>query len=52
MCLGCLEVLNMAADALCSKIYQAWGAGRSVVSEKDKKEVSLLPTRFSSACTD
>ena len=49
MCLGCLEVLNVIANALCSKIYQAWGAGRSVVSEKDKKEVNLLPTRLNSA---
>ena len=41
-CSGCLCSLNLAVNALCSKIYQAWGAGRSVVSEKDKKEVSLV----------
>lgn len=32
--LGCVSLLNSS-----SKIYQAWGAGRSITSTEDKKEV-------------
>lgn len=28
-------------DVYLSKIYQAWGAGRSIVSGKDKKDVCV-----------
>ena len=34
--LGCAVI-----HVLCSKLYQAWGAGKSVVSADDKKEVTI-----------